>query len=349
MSTAAPERRLAERVRGVRMSRGLTTILIALVILVVASAVFARSSISGGALQGMLPFAAILAIAGLGQTLVVQQGGIDLSVPGAISLTVVICTHQANGVNSKLLSAALTALAVTIVAGLLNGFLAGRLGINPIVATLGTNAVLYAGVFQVSGGVPRSTTTLLANIAGGTSFSVPNAVFFAVGATIVTTVVVKSTVVGRRFEATGANPSAAWATGLKVQRHQASGYVWAMILYWLAGVLLAGVVAQPTAYQGDNYLLPSVAVVVLGGTSLLGGRGNLVASAIAALFLSQLEQFVLALGVTYAVQTLVQAAALAIGVALYTINWQAVRRRLAGGRGASSVITPSPSSATTSP
>lgn len=339
MTTAAPQPGAAGRVRTPGVSRGLVTIVAATVILALASLTLASSSVSGGALQGMLPFAAVLAIAGLGQTLVVQQGGIDLSVPGAISLTVVICTHQADGVNSKLLPAILTALAATIVAGLLNGFLAGRLGINPIVATLGTNAVLYAAVFQVSGGVPRSTTTLLASIAGGTSLGIPNALYFAVGAVIVTTVVVKMTVVGRRFEATGANPSAAWATGLRVRHHQAGAYVWAQILYCLAGVLLAGIVAQPTAYEGDNYLLPSVAVVVLGGTSLLGGRGNLVASAIAALFLSQLEQFVLALGVTFAVQTLVQSAALAIGVALYTINWQAVRRRLGGLAGPPAVRT----------
>ena len=81
--------------------------------------------------------------------------------------------------------------------------------------------------------------------------------------------------------------------------------------------------------------LPSVAAVVLGGTSLLGGRGNLVATAVAALFLSQLDQFVLALGVTYATRTLVQAAALAVGVALYTVNWGALARRLAGRRVAS--------------
>jgi len=65
---------------------------------------------------------------------------------------------------------------------------------------------------------------------------------------------------------------------------------------------------------------------------LLGGRGNLVATAIAALFLSQLEQFVLALGVEFAVRTLVEAAALAIGVALYSVNWAAVRGRLSRGR-----------------
>jgi ribose transport system permease protein len=254
-------------------------------------------------------------------------------------LTVVICTRLPAGVNSRLLPAALLALGAVIVAGLLNGFLIGRLRLNPIVATLGTNALLYAGVLQISGGIPRSTTTLLANVAGGASFGIPNAVYFAIAATVVTSIVVKSTVAGRRFEATGANPSAAWATGLRVRRHRGGAYVWAQVLYWLAGVLLAGIVAQPTAYEGDNYLLPSVAVVVLGGTSLLGGRGNLVASAVAALFLSQLEQFVLAVGVTFAVQTLVQAAALVAGVALYTINWRAVRRRIFGGAPDTAALT----------
>jgi ribose transport system permease protein len=339
MTTADPEQRVAKWRPRVTVSRGLVTITLALLALIVACAALAPTSISKGALLGMLPFAAVLAIAGLGQTLVVQQGGIDLSVPGGISLTVVICTRLPAGVNSRLLPAALLALGAVIVAGLLNGFLIGRLRLNPIVATLGTNALLYAGVLQISGGIPRSTTTLLANVAGGASFGIPNSVYFAIAATVVTSIVVKSTVAGRRFEATGANPSAAWATGLKIRRHRGGAYVWAQVLYWLAGVLLAGIVAQPTAYEGDNYLLPSVAVVVLGGTSLLGGRGNLVASAVAALFLSQLEQFVLAVGVTFAVQTLVQAAALVAGVALYTINWRAVRRRVFGGAPDTAALT----------
>ena len=67
--------------------------------------------------------------------------------------------------------------------------------------------------------------------------------------------------------------------------------------------------------------------MVLGGTSLLGGRGYLLATAVAALFLSQLGQFVLALGVSFAIRTLVEAAALTVGVALYSVNWGALRDR----------------------
>jgi ribose transport system permease protein len=204
--------------------------------------------------------------------------------------------------------------------------------LNPIVATLGTNALLYGAVLWESGGTPRTTTARLARVGGGVWFGIPTPVYIAVAATAVVTAVVKLTPAGRRFEAVGANGTAALTAGIRVRRHRTSAYVWAQLLYCLAAVLHAGIVNQPTAYEGDNYLLPSVAAVVLGGTSLLGGRGNLAATAVAALFLSQLDQFVLALGVTYATRTLVQAAALAVGVALYTIDWGALARRLVGRR-----------------
>lgn len=313
-----------------RIPRGLITVTVAVVLLFVLSAILAPSSVTKGPLLGMLPFAAVLAIASLGQTLVVQQGGIDLSVAGAISLTVVIATHQAAGDDARLLPAVLLALVALLIAGFLNGVVIGRLGLNPIIATLGMNALLYAVVLWLSGGIPRQTTDLLADVAAGLTFGIPNSVFFAVIATIIVTLAVKRTVAGRRFEAVGANPVAAWAAGLRVKRHRTGAYVWAMVLYWLAGCLLAGILNKPTAYQGDTYLLTTVAAVVLGGTSLLGGRGFPVATALAALFLSQLGSFALALGVSFAARTLVEAIALAIGVSLYTVDWKRIRTRLLG-------------------
>jgi ribose transport system permease protein len=80
-----------------------------------------------------------------------------------------------------------------------------------------------------------------------------------------------------------------------------------------------------------------VAVVVLAGTSLLGGRGFPISTVIAAVFLRELQQFVLALGVDTSVQTLVQAIALAIGVALYSVDWSSVRRRLFGRRSSQAI------------
>lgn len=315
----------AWRRRRITVSRGLLTITVAVLALFVASALVAPTSLNRSALLGMLPFAAVLAIAAIGQTLVVMQGGFDLSVPGAVSLAVVITSHLPQGDDGRVPMALGVGLATAIAAGALNGLLIARLGLNPIIATLGMNALLYAAVLGISSGSPRRSTDLMRQVAGGLTFGTPNSVYVAVLVVAIASVAVKLTAAGRRFEAIGANPNAAFATALPVNRHRTGAYVWAQVLYWLAGVLLSGIIAQPTAFQGDAYLLPSVAAVVLGGTSLLGGRGYLVATAIAALFLSQLEQFVLALGVSFAVRTLVEAAALTSGIALYTVNWQSVR------------------------
>ena len=314
------------------LSRGLLTVVAATGLLFAASEAFASSSLTKGTLLTMLPFASALAIAGLGQTLVVMQGGIDLSVAGGLSLYVVILCHYPNGVNSRLLPAIGIAFLAAIAAGSLNGFLIGLMRLNPIVATLGTNALLYGAVLWYTGGIPRTTTARLAGFGGGVWFGIPKPVYVAVAATALVTAVVKLTVAGRRFEGVGSNGTSALTAGIRVTRHRAGAYIWAQLLYCVAALLHAGIVNQPTAYEGDNYLLPSVAAVVLGGTSLLGGRGNLVATAIAALFLSQLDQFVLALGVTYASRTLVEAAALAVGVALYTIDWGVITRRVVGRR-----------------
>jgi ribose transport system permease protein len=310
------------------LSRGLATVIVATLLLVAASYLFGPSSLSRGVLLTMLPFASALAIAALGQALVVMQGGIDLSIAGGLSLYVVIVTKYPAGDNSRLLPAIGIAFLAAIAAGWLNGLLIGRMRLNPIVATLGTNALLFGAVLWYTAGIPTTTTARLARVGGGLWLGIPTPVYFAVVAAAVVTAVVKLTPVGRRFEGVGANETAARTAGIRVKRHRTGAYVWAQILYCLAAVLHAGIVNQPTAHEGDNYLLPSVAAVVLGGTSLLGGRGNLVATAVAALFLSQLDQFVLALGVTYATRQLVQAAALAVGVALYTIDWRELTRHL---------------------
>jgi ribose transport system permease protein len=310
-------------------SKGLLTVGSATVLLFIVSAVVDPASVSFTSLSGMLPVASVLAIAALGQMLVVQQGGIDLSVAGGVSLAVVVVTHVPDGDDGRLVPAIGLALGFAVAAGVVSGLLIGALGLNPIIATLGTNAVLYGVNLSISSGRPRTTTQLLANVAGGSTAGIPNAVFFAVVALIAVSVLVKRTVGGRRFEAIGANRRAARAAGLRVRTHQSLCYVWAQLLYCLAGILIAGITSQPTAYAGDSFLLPSIAAVVLGGTSLLGGRGFPLPTVIAAVFLQQLIQVVSVLGVSPAISPLVQALALAVGISLYTLNWRAILAPLA--------------------
>ena len=303
------------------VARGFVTVAISTIALLGACLLFAPSSVSSGALAGSLPFAVIIAIVGLGQLLVVQQGGFDLSVAGGVSLAVVISAHYPDGDDARLLPAVLLAVGCALAAGLANGILVGLIKLNAIIATIGVNALLYGAVFAVSGGVPRITTPLLAKIAGGETLGIPNSVYFAFAALSLVSFVLKKTVVGRRFEAIGANPLAARAVGLHVRLHQMMAYVYSQLLYCLAGILLAGITREPTAFQGDALLLPSVAVVVLGSTSLLGGRGFPASTVVAAFFLNQLSQFALAIGVPYSAQTIIQALALGFGIGVYSLQW----------------------------
>ena len=222
--------------------------------------------------------------------------------------------------------------ACAIGAGLVNGILVGVLRLNAIVATIGMNAVLYGGVFAVSGGVPRITTDLLAAIAGGETLGVGNAVWFAAVILAVVWFVMKNTVAGRRFEAIGANSRAALAIGLPIRSYQMAAYVIAQVHYCIAGLIIAGITTQPTAFQGDSLLLPSVAVVVLGGTSLLGGRGFPLPTVIAAIFLHQLSQFALSVRLPYSAQTIIQAFALGFGIAAYSVRWTGMKKLISSSR-----------------
>src|SRR5215207_4817927 len=156
---AAPEvpGRLGRILPRGRSAGAATGIVVATVVLFLISWIVEPQSVRESSLLGMLPFAAILAIVAVGQTLVIQQGGIDLSVPGMISLTVVLMTSVPDGDNGKLPMAIFYALLAALAAGTLSGLLVSFVGITPIVTTLGMNAVLYGFVIQVSGGNPPKT------------------------------------------------------------------------------------------------------------------------------------------------------------------------------------------------
>ncbi|RVC07263.1 ABC transporter permease, partial [Mesorhizobium sp. M7A.F.Ca.AU.002.02.1.1] len=100
------------------------------------------------------------------------------------------------------------------------------------------------------------------------------------------------------------------------------------LLYSAGGILLGGLMQLPSPQQGDNYLMPSIAATVLGGTSLFGGKGNLAATVIAALFLTQLQQLVLTTGASIGVQYLFQGAAILVGVGIYGLNFRNLKRAI---------------------
>ena len=133
---------------------------------------------------------------------------------------------------------------------------------------------------------------------------------------ILISIATKRSVMGRRFVAVGANPGAAAAGGIPVLPYQIATYSVAALCYAVAGMLYTGFIGSASQTAGNDYLLPAIAAVVVGGTPFSGGRGSVVASGVAALFMTQLGQMVLALGASTAIQLLVQALAIVVAVTI---------------------------------
>jgi len=295
-------------------------IFLGFLLLIAASAIIEPSSLGRGALAAFWPFVGVLMVVSVGQQLIIQQRGIDLSAPGYISLAAIMVSHMPNGNNSLLIPSIFLAFGVAIIAGFVNAFMVTKIGIMPIVQTLGMNAVLYGINIAICHGTPTQTTTHLFNFMNDHVLGLQMPFVFGAVVIIALEVVMKKTIVGRRFEASGASERTSLAAGLHTNRYQYMAYVGSAMLYTLAGVMVAGIIEQPDVFQGDAYLLLSVAAVVLGGTALLGGAGSPVATAFGAAFLIQLQGFVLATGATAAVQDIVQAVALAIGISVYGLR-----------------------------
>lgn len=287
---------------------------LALLALVIVSIVFAPTTLTSRALLAMLPVAAILAVSAVGQSLTIQQGGIDFAVSGAMTLAAVLVTGLANSDDSKLFPAIIGALVVVLVAGLLSGLAITALRITPIIATLAVNALLFGAVATYASAAPKQATEALGSFTIGRTLGVPNTVLVALAFVVLAIVVQTRTVVGRRFISIGASPSAARAMGLPVTRYVVGTYMVAALCYGVAGIMLAGYVVSPSLALGNPYLLASITAVVIGGTSFGGGRARLAGTAVAAVFLSQLNSLLNSLGAPSSTTLLVQSAAIALAV-----------------------------------
>lgn len=288
----------------------------------------ARGSISLGALRSTLPFAAILAIVAIGQTLIIQQRGLDLSIPGIVSISAILVTKIPGGANSRLLKAVFIVLVICALAGLLNGLVVTVFGVTPLVATLGVNAILLGTILKItSGAQTASASHNLVAFSAGRIFGISNIILVAIVVIAVVTFIIKSTIIGRRFVAIGTSAPAAKAAGMPVRLYQTMTYVFAALFGSLGGILLAGYLQTPGLSAGNEYLLPSIAAVVLGGTSLAGGGGSVLATAGGALFLTQLQQVVFGAGAPASVQLLIQSIAIALGMGLRRVPWKKISQR----------------------
>jgi ribose transport system permease protein len=304
------------------------------------SPLVADGSLRLSSLQSTLPFAGVLAIVAVGQTLVIQQRGLDLAVPGMISLAAIVVTRVADGQGGRIWFAVLVALGACVVAGLFSALAIVYLGITPLVATLAVNALLLGSILKLTSGSSTSTAPhALAAFASHRILGFSAIVWISIAIVAIVGAVSRTTVVGRRFTMIGTSPMAAYAAGYPVLRYRLVTYCLAGLFYGIGAILLAGYVRTPGLSAGDTYLLPSIAAVVLGGTSPSGGAGTVVGTLGGALFLTQLQQIVFGAGAPQSIQLIIQAAAIGIGMAIRTVPW----RQWLGRRRTPAFPSPTPS------
>jgi ribose transport system permease protein len=283
---------------------------IALGLLIVVALIWAPQALNAVSLRAMAPYAALLGIAALGEMLVIMTGGIDLSIPGTMSVAAVVMVAVGGGLDQNIGKAILVALLAAGAIGLVNGILIGGIGLNPLIVTLAVGQIALGMIGIVNRS--RSAIAVQAPVPPGwsswiktPSFLVSPVFWIGLGLTVIVAVVLRYTTFGRRFQAVGANPVAAHILGVRVKLNRIMVYVVAALFYGISGLALAGLLTTPGVSAGTAYLLGPIAAVVIGGASLTGGLASPVSTFAAAVFLTLLDRVMRAMGLPTSLQLVV--------------------------------------------
>jgi len=298
---------------------------VSLALLLAAAAVFLphflEFDVHGGRLHGaladILQRGAPLALLALGLTPVIATGGVDLSVGSVMALASSCAAVAVARGGSGAAAAAGIALGVGLAAGLANGLLVTRARIQPIVATL---VLLTAGrglaVLVSGGGILAFESEGLEELGRGAFAGFPSAGLPALAITVATAALVRGTTLGLHIEAIGDNERAARLSGLRVDRVRLAAYAFSGLCAGAAGLLVAADVgAADASHVGLYQELDAILAVVIGGTSLAGGRTSLAGSWCGALAIQALSTIFLFLGLGTPIALCVKAAAVLAAVA----------------------------------
>ena len=245
------------------------------VVLAISQAVFGGMLGNAGYYNSLAVLSSFLAILALGQGAAILTGGLDLSVPWMIGFVGILTAGLIHGSDSVALWAVPLGLACGVALGALNGIGIVLLGLPPIVMTLAMNGVLQGAALVYCNGTPAGFASpaqrwfMTGHLLGPTPV-----VWLLVLFVLAALLLLGRTVFGRRIYAVGNNAlvarlSAVGVGGTLIGVYALSGFCSALV-----GILLSGFSGQASLGMGDDYLLPSIAVVVVGGTLITGGRGH---------------------------------------------------------------------------
>jgi len=278
----------------------------ALAAFVVAAALHATGTVlvegysSEFSIRAMLVLATLLGVASIGQTLVILLGGIDLSIPFVIGFANVVAAELfGSGMSFVAVSVIVAGLALII--GAANGALSSTLRIHPLIVTLGIGTAVQGAVLLWTAGFPTGSApdavTRFVSIGGSAGpLPVPWLIPAFAGLAIVVVVMLERTPFGRRLFALGSNPQAAPLALIGPRTIWTITYALSALFAALAGVLLLGFTGSAYGDVGQPYLFQTIAAVVIGGTTLVGGRGGLVGTIAGALVLTEINTLLIGLG-----------------------------------------------------
>ncbi|WP_431837684.1 ABC transporter permease [Cellulomonas sp. Y8] len=277
---------------------------IGLVVLVVVFSILSPTFLTLGNIQAMLVAGAILVILAVAQSFVITTGGIDLSISATMTIGAV-GFGLAFQAGLPFWPAAVVGVLSATVIGVANGLLIAKGKVTDFIATLGTLGVATGAALILTDGKPISVFSpeLLRLTTGKIGFvGYPFVVALVVG--VLAWVVMFRTRYGLHVQAVGGSEEASVANGVKAPRVRIAVYVWAAALAGMASLLLVARIGAAEPAINTNYLLNSIAAVVLGGVSLSGGRAKIVGPILGALLLTALTNGLTLLAVSQFYQPL---------------------------------------------
>ncbi|KAF0251003.1 MULTISPECIES: ABC transporter permease [Pseudomonas] len=266
--------------------------------------------------ETILVLCSFLVVVAFGQGLVVLIGGLDLSIPSVITLGGILTAVWIGPEGSTLKVGAV--LAVCAGVGLLNGLGVVVFKVPAFIMTLAMGIIVYSLCLGATGGAPSGASPgALTWIMSGRVVGIPVIVILTVVGAFIAFIVQSRTRFGTRLYALGSNAEAAKFAGLHTLRLTILTYGLSALLAGITGMLLVGYSNGATLRMGDPYLLPSVAAVVIGGSSISGGRGSFIGTLGGALLLTILDMIISSLGFSQGWRTVISG-----GIILFAILLQ---------------------------
>lgn len=249
---------------------------VAMAVVWAATVLFTGGSSASGVTQAALTFAAFSVIVGIGQMFVITlgPGNIDLSIPANMTLAGTLSLKAIDAWGGGAAAGLAVAILVGVGVGIANYALIRALRIPPIIATLSTSFIFQSTAIWSNRGIRIKPPESLSHFATGTSLGIPNVAWIALALAVAAWVLLERNLFGRRVLAIGQNARAARLAGIPVDGVRFVTYVLCAVLASICGYLLASFSGGAALNMGAEYLLTSIAVVVIGGSSVAGGHSN---------------------------------------------------------------------------